>query len=67
MSRPVLTRVALAAGAGALASASLVGGLVWRGELVSADLRQRLLPARLPSAPRVVVVAIVDDSLQAAA
>ena len=67
MSRPVLTRVALAAGAGALASASLVGGLAWHGELVSADLRQRLLPARLPSAPRVVVVTIDDDSLRAAA
>jgi adenylate cyclase len=67
MSRSVLTRVALAAGAGALASASLVGGLAWRGELVSADLRQRWLPAHLPSAPRVIVVAIDDDSLRAAA
>jgi adenylate cyclase len=67
MSRSVLTRVALAAGAGALASASLVGGLAGRVESASADLRQRLLPAHLPSAPRVVVVAIDDDSLRAAA
>ncbi len=61
------SRVALAAGAGVLASASLVGGLAWRGELASADFRQRLLPARLPSAPRVVVVAIDDDSLRVGA
>jgi adenylate cyclase len=67
MSRSLLTRIALAGGAGALASVSLVGGVAWRGELVSADLRQRLLPARLRSAPRVVVVAIDDDSLRAAA
>jgi len=67
MSRSLLTGVGLAAGAGALASASLVGGLAWRGELVSADLRQRLLPARLRSVSRVVVVAVDDDSLRAAA
>src|SRR5512136_3215789 len=67
MSRSVITRVTLAAGAGVLASVSLVGGLAWRGELVSADLRQRWRPARLPSAPRAVVVAIDDDSLRAAA
>jgi adenylate cyclase len=67
MLRARLTRVALAAGAGVLASASLVGGLAWRGELVSADLRQRLLPARLRSASRVVVVAIDDDSVRAGA
>ena len=67
MSRSLLTRVALAGAAGALASVSLIGGVAWRGELVSADLRQRLLPARLRSAPRVVVVAIDDDSLRAAA
>ncbi|OFV82397.1 MAG: hypothetical protein A2Y78_15985 [Acidobacteria bacterium RBG_13_68_16] len=56
----------LAAGAGVLASVSLVGGLAWRGELVSADLRQRLLPARLRSASRVFVIAIDDDSVRAA-
>jgi adenylate cyclase len=67
MSRLALTRVALASAAGALATASLIGGLAWRGELVSADLRQRLLPARLASVARVVVVAVDDDSLRAAA
>jgi adenylate cyclase len=67
MSHSTLTRVGLAAGAGTLASALLIGGLAWRGELVSADLRQQLLPAQLQSAPRVVVVAIDDDSLRAAA
>jgi adenylate cyclase len=67
MSRSALTRVALTAGAGAVASASLIGGLAGRVESASADLRQRLLPADLPSAHRVIVVAIDDDSLRAAA
>jgi adenylate cyclase len=67
MFRPALTRVALAAGAGALAAVSMIGGVAWRAELVSADLRQGLLPARLASAPRVVVVAVDDDSLKAGA
>ena len=68
MSRPVLLRLGLSFAGGAVAAlAVLPGGALWRAELATADVRQRLFPARLASASRVVVVAIDDDSLRAAA
>jgi adenylate cyclase len=68
MQRDAGVRVGLALSCGLVAAAAaLVSGTLWRAELATADLRARVLPAQLPSRARVVVVAIDDESLQAAA
>jgi adenylate cyclase len=68
MQREVGVRAGLACACGAaVAAAALVGGAFWRAELATADVRARILPAGLPSRARIVVVAIDDESLQAAA
>lgn len=65
MDRHSWLRLGLATGCGLVVAAA--SSLVWRAELITADVRQRLAPARLASASRIVLVAIDDESCRLAA